>query len=351
MSRRSTSAKRARKRRQNLARRFSSNWLSWPWVRHISRWPWNRLGDIHRLARKHHIAPEELYVFHQQLSDALSQLETSDNDLDALSEHANMLREQYREQAKHLSKARQKAATKLGKDVASPEALDTWWQQIDDWRAEREGKLYEPSKPGEALKSQEVVEALCRVTRGEAYVTTDVGQHQMFAAQYYKFEKPNRLITSGGLGTMGFGFPAAMGIKQNYPDADVVCVTGEGSFQMMMQELSTCKQYGIGVKIVNLNNASLGMVRQWQDLNYKSRHAHSYMESLPDFHLLIEAYGFTAITVNTLDELEDALERTFANKHELVFLDVKVDPHEHVYPMQVPLGSMRDMLLSKTERT
>ena len=224
-------------------------------------------------------------------------------------------------------------------------------EKIDGWRAERKGKLYEPSKPGEALKSQEVVEALCRITRGEAFVTTDVGQHQMFAAQYYKFDKPNRLITSGGLGTMGFGFPAAMGIKQNYPDDDVVCVTGEGSFQMMMQELSTCKQYGVGVKILNLNNASLGMVRQWQDLNYKSRHAHSYMESLPDFHLLIEAYGFTAITVTTQDELEPALERAFADKHELVFLDVKVDPFEHVYPMQVPLGSMRDMLLSKTERT
>ncbi|MAM56234.1 MAG: acetolactate synthase 3 large subunit [Salinicola sp.] len=238
-----------------------------------------------------------------------------------------------------------------GREPANPEALGEWWKSIDGWRSEREGKLYEPSKPGEALKPQEVIEAVYRATRGEAFVTTDVGQHQMFAAQYYKFAKPNRFITSGGLGTMGFGFPAAMGIKLSYPQDDVVCFTGEGSFQMMMQELSTCKQFDVGVKIVNLNNQSLGMVRQWQDLNYKSRHAHSYMESLPDFAKLIEAYGFTAIKVTTIDELAPALERAFADTNELVFLDIYVDPFEHVYPMQVPLGSMRDMLLSKTERT
>ncbi|WP_303853782.1 acetolactate synthase 3 large subunit [Salinicola salarius] len=237
------------------------------------------------------------------------------------------------------------------REPANPEALGEWWKSIDGWRAEREGKLYEPSKPGEALKPQEVIEAVYRATRGEAFVTTDVGQHQMFAAQYYKFAKPNRFITSGGLGTMGFGFPAAMGVKLSYPQDDVVCFTGEGSFQMMMQELSTCKQFDVGVKIVNLNNQSLGMVRQWQDLNYKSRHAHSYMESLPDFAKLIEAYGFTAIKVETHEELAPALERAFADTNELVFLDIYVDPFEHVYPMQVPLGSMRDMLLSKTERT
>lgn len=238
-----------------------------------------------------------------------------------------------------------------GREMANAEALPEWWATIDGWRAEREGKLYEPSQPGERLKPQEVVEAVYHTTRGEAFVTTDVGQHQMFAAQYYKFDKPNRWITSGGLGTMGFGFPAAMGIKQNFPDDIVVCFTGEGSFQMMMQELSTCKQFGTGVKIINLNNGSLGMVRQWQDLNYKSRHAHSYMESLPDFHKLIEAYGFTALKVERHDQLDAALERMFADNDELVFLDVDVDPREHVYPMQVPLGAMRDMLLSKTERT
>ncbi|WP_110692406.1 acetolactate synthase 3 large subunit [Salinicola halophyticus] len=237
------------------------------------------------------------------------------------------------------------------REATNAEALGEWWKSIESWRSEREGKLYEPSKPGEALKPQEVVEAVYRATRGEAFVTTDVGQHQMFAAQYYKFAKPNRFITSGGLGTMGFGFPAAMGVKLGYPQDDVVCFTGEGSFQMMMQELSTCKQFDVGVKIVNLNNGSLGMVRQWQDLNYKSRHAHSYMESLPDFAKLIEAYGFTAITVKTHEELAPALERAFADTNELVFLDIYVDPFEHVYPMQVPLGSMRDMLLSKTERT
>ncbi len=237
------------------------------------------------------------------------------------------------------------------REPANPEALGEWWKSIDGWRAERKGRLYEPSKPGEALKPQEVIEAVYRATRGEAFVTTDVGQHQMFAAQYYKFAKPNRFITSGGLGTMGFGFPAAMGVKLSYPQDDVVCFTGEGSFQMMMQELSTCKQFDVGVKIVNLNNQSLGMVRQWQDLNYKSRHAHSYMESLPDFAKLIEAYGFTAIKVETHEELAPALERAFADTNELVFLDIYVDPFEHVYPMQVPLGSMRDMLLSKTERT
>ncbi|MEG3115881.1 acetolactate synthase 3 large subunit [Salinicola sp. 4072] len=237
------------------------------------------------------------------------------------------------------------------REPANPEALGEWWKSIDGWRAERKNRLYEPSKPGEALKPQEVIEAVYRATRGEAFVTTDVGQHQMFAAQYYKFAKPNRFITSGGLGTMGFGFPAAMGVKLSYPQDDVVCFTGEGSFQMMMQELSTCKQFDVGVKIVNLNNQSLGMVRQWQDLNYKSRHAHSYMESLPDFAKLIEAYGFTAIKVTTHEELAPALERAFADTNELVFLDIYVDPFEHVYPMQVPLGSMRDMLLSKTERT
>ncbi|WP_280569683.1 acetolactate synthase 3 large subunit [Chromohalobacter sp. 296-RDG] len=238
-----------------------------------------------------------------------------------------------------------------GREMANAEALPEWWTTIDDWRAEREGKLYEASQPGERLKPQEVIEAVYHITRGEAFVTTDVGQHQMFAAQYYKFDKPNRWITSGGLGTMGFGFPAAMGIKQNFPDDVVVCFTGEGSFQMMMQELSTCKQFGTGVKIINLNNETLGMVRQWQDLNYKSRHAHSYVESLPDFQKLIEAYGFTALKVEHHDELDAALERTFADNDELVFLDIDVDPREHVYPMQVPLGAMRDMLLSKTERT
>ncbi|WP_299260491.1 acetolactate synthase 3 large subunit [uncultured Kushneria sp.] len=239
----------------------------------------------------------------------------------------------------------------IGQRTEAQEPLDEWWETINAWRDERRGKLYEPAAAGEPLKPQQVVEAVHRVTHGDAYVVTDVGQHQMFAAQYYKFNQPNRWISSSGLGTMGFGLPAAMGIKLNYPDEHVVLFTGEGSFQMMMQELSTCKQFGIPVKIVNLNNASLGMVRQWQDLNYKSRHAHSYMESLPDFEKLIEAYGFKAITVRTAEELEPALEEAFRSRDELVFLDIHVDPREHVYPMQVPQGAMCDMLLSKTERT
>lgn len=231
------------------------------------------------------------------------------------------------------------------------EALKDWWKQIDGWRASRTGRLYEPAQPGETMKPQQVVEALWRVTKGQAYVATDVGQHQMFAAQYYKFDKPNRWITSGGLGTMGFGLPAAMGVKLNHPDDDVVLVTGEGSFQMMMQELSTCSQFGIPVKIINLNNQSLGMVRQWQDLNYNARHAQSYMQSLPDFQKLVEAYGHVAMKVEKAEDLDAALEKAFALKDKLVFLDVYVDPREHVYPMLVPQGSMKDMLLSKTERT
>ncbi|NLW05954.1 MAG: acetolactate synthase 3 large subunit [Pseudomonadaceae bacterium] len=237
------------------------------------------------------------------------------------------------------------------KTQLEPDALADWWKQIDAWAASRAGRIYEPAEPGETMKPQQVVEAVWKATQGKAYVVTDVGQHQMFAAQYYKFDKPNHWITSGGLGTMGFGFPAAMGVKLNKPDEEVVLITGEGSFQMMMQELSTCSQFGIPVKIINLNNQSLGMVRQWQDLNYQARHAQSYMQSLPDFKMLVESYGHVAMKVEKAEDLDAAIEKAFAMKDKLVFLDVYVDPHEHVYPMQVPQGSMKDMLLSKTERT
>lgn len=237
-----------------------------------------------------------------------------------------------------------------GDDKPDEAAMESWWKQINDWR-QRHGMRYEKNDNG-LMKPQEVIEALWQATNGDAYVTSDVGQHQMFAAQYYKFDKPNRWINSGGLGTMGFGFPAAMGVKLNFQDEMVVCVTGEGSIQMNIQELSTCLQYGIPVKILCLNNGSLGMVRQWQDMNYEGRHSHSYMESLPDFVKLVEAYGHVGIQVKERDELPQALDDTFNKyKNRLVFLDVAVDETEHVYPMQVPTGSMRDMWLSKTERT
>lgn len=228
-------------------------------------------------------------------------------------------------------------------------AISVWWQKIDAWRA-RHGGRYEPSTE-DCIKPQTVIESLYRVTKGDAYVTSDVGQHQMFAAQYYKFDKPNRWINSGGLGTMGFGLPAAMGIKLHYPDEEVVCVTGEGSIQMNIQELSTCKQYDLPVKVLILNNQSLGMVKQWQDMNYESRHSQSYMQSLPDFEKLVESYGHVGLTVRKLSELDAAMEKAFAMKDRLVFINVYVDPMEHVYPMQIAKGSMRDMWLSKTERT
>jgi acetolactate synthase I/II/III large subunit len=235
-------------------------------------------------------------------------------------------------------------------ETPDADAINAWWKQINDWRP-RHAMRFDKNENG-LMKPQEVIQALWEATKGDAYITSDVGQHQMFAAQYYKFDKPNRWINSGGLGTMGFGFPAAMGVKMNFPDHEVVCVTGEGSIQMNIQEMSTCLQYGIPVKILCLNNGSLGMVRQWQDMNYEGRHSHSYMESLPDFVKLADAYGHIGIQVKTRDELPQALEDALVKyKDRLVFLDVAVDPEEHVYPMQVPQGSMRDMWLSKTERT
>ena len=234
----------------------------------------------------------------------------------------------------------------------SPDA-DTqasWWKQIDEWRGD--GDLFPYDKgDGSIIKPQAVIEALWEVTGGDAFITSDVGQHQMFAAQYYRFDKPNRWINSGGLGTMGFGFPAAMGVQLNFPEATVACVTGEGSIQMNIQELSTCLQYDMPVKIVNLNNGALGMVRQWQDMQYNSRYSHSYMESLPDFVKLAEAYGHVGIRITDPKELKSKMAEAFAMKDRLVFLDIAVDTSEHVYPMQIRGGAMRDMWLSKTERT
>jgi len=234
------------------------------------------------------------------------------------------------------------------------EAIKDWWQQIDQWREDQgiyTATRYEPSS-GAVIKPQDVIKALYKVTDGEAFVTSDVGQHQMFAAQYYLFDKPRRWINSGGLGTMGFGLPAAMGVQLAHPDAAVACVTGEGSIQMCIQELSTCNQHNLPIKIINLNNSALGMVRQWQDMNYSSRYSQSlYEDSLPDFVALAEAYGHVGIKVTRFEDLEEKMRECFELKDRLVFMDICVDQSEHVYPMQMPGGSMRDLWLSKTERT
>ncbi len=227
-------------------------------------------------------------------------------------------------------------------------AINEWWQQIDGWRS-RNSLSYEKSK--DVIKPQEVIEALYKATNGDAYISSDVGQHQMFGALYYAYDKPRRWINSGGLGTMGFGFPAAMGVSVALPDAVSVCITGDGSIQMNIQELATCLQYNIPVKIIMLNNQALGMVRQWQDLNYQGRHSHSYMDSLPDFVKLVEAYGHVAMKVTDPAKLDESLEKCFAMKDKLVFMDICVDQSEHVYPMQIKFGAMDDMLLSRTERT
>lgn len=236
-----------------------------------------------------------------------------------------------------------------GKLTPDAKALERWWTEINGWR-EVHGMRFATRDDG-LLKPQQVVDAVYRITKGEAYVTSDVGQHQMFAAQYYPFDKPRHWINSGGLGTMGFGLPAAMGVQFAHPDATVVCVTGEGSIQMNIQELSTCLQHKLPIKIINLNNQSLGMVRQWQDMQYGGRHSESYMQSLPDFVKLAEAYGHVGIKVDRAEQLDAALEKAFSLKDRLVFLDIYVDPEEHVYPMHIADGSMRDMWLSKTERT
>lgn len=231
------------------------------------------------------------------------------------------------------------------------EAQANWWKQIEEWRSLQGGLFPYDKGDGSIIKPQTVIETLYEVTHGDAFITSDVGQHQMFAAQYYLYDKPNRWINSGGLGTMGFGLPAAMGVKLNFPDVDVACVTGEGSIQMNIQELSTCLQYDLPVKIITLNNQALGMVRQWQDMQYNSRYSHSYMESLPDFVKVAEAYGHAGMRITRLADLKPMMEEAFAMKDRLVFLDIQVDTSEHVYPMQIKDGSMREMWLSKTERT
>ncbi|MCG7584474.1 acetolactate synthase 3 large subunit [Photobacterium sp. OFAV2-7] len=233
-------------------------------------------------------------------------------------------------------------------DTSDEQAIDSWWSEIESWRAR---KCLSYNKSSERIKPQEVIEVLYKLTDGDAYVASDVGQHQMFAALYYPFDKPRRWINSGGLGTMGFGLPAAMGVKFALPDAEVVCVTGDGSIQMNIQELSTALQYDIPVKIINLNNRFLGMVKQWQDMIYQGRHSHSYMDSVPDFAAIAEAYGHVGVRISDPNKLESELEKALAMKDKLVFIDISVDETEHVYPMLIRGGSMSEMWLSKTERT
>jgi acetolactate synthase-1/2/3 large subunit len=227
------------------------------------------------------------------------------------------------------------------------QALAAWWKEIGAWRA-RECLKYKPST--EVIKPQSVVEALYRMTRGQdVYITSDVGQHQMWAAQYYGFDEPRRWINSGGLGTMGVGLPYAMGIKLARPDADVFCITGEGSIQMCLQELSTCLQYKTPVKIVSLNNRYLGMVRQWQQLDYGGRYSHSYMDALPDFVKLAEAYGHVGMRIDSPADVEPALREAMRLKDRTVFLDVRTDPTENVWPMVQAGKGITEMLLGSED--
>ena len=232
--------------------------------------------------------------------------------------------------------------------------LSLWNQQIAEWR-EAHGlnhSLLELGPQNGKILPQQVVQSLYKETEGKAFITSDVGQHQMFAAQYYHFDKPRQWINSGGLGTMGFGLPSAMGVQLAFPNETVACVTGEGSIQMCIQELSTCLQYGLPIKIINLNNAALGMVRQWQDMQYGGRHSSStYENSLPDFVALAESYGHIGIKVSSFDDLESAMRECISLKDRLVFLDVDVDPNEHVYPMLEAGNSMDYMWLGKDKKT
>lgn len=244
---------------------------------------------------------------------------------------------------------------KSPQEAIDQNALSSWWKQLHDWRTRyglNHGLKQTPEQ--RLILPQQVIQSLYQVTEGKAYVASDVGQHQMFAAQYYHFDEPRKWINSGGLGTMGFGLPAAMGVALAHPDACSVVVTGEGSIQMNIQELSTCTQYGLAIKIINVNNQALGMVKQWQDINYGGRHSHStYEGSLPDFVALAESYGHIGIRVSDPAELMPAMVRTFSKElaDKLVFLDVLVDPEEHVYPMAIKGGAINEMYLSKTEKT
>ena len=242
-----------------------------------------------------------------------------------------------------------------GRDLKiNKDEIANWNNQVSEWRDEHglNHSMLELGAQNGKILPQQVVQSLYKETEGQAFITSDVGQHQMFAAQYYHYDKPRQWINSGGLGTMGFGLPSAMGVQLAYPDATVACVTGEGSIQMCIQELSTCLQYGLPIKIINLNNAALGMVRQWQDMQYGGRHSSStYENSLPDFKALAESYGHIGIKVSKFEDLESAMQECIGLKDKLVFLDVDVDPNEHVYPMLEAGHSMDYMRLGKDKKT
>ena len=236
---------------------------------------------------------------------------------------------------------------KAARKKPDPDALKAWWKQIDAWRGKNCLTYDHKSK---LIKPQYVLEKLYELTRGDAYVTSDVGQHQMWAAQFYKFDKPRRWINSGGLGTMGFGLPAAMGVQMAFPKATVACVTGEASIQMCIQELSTCKQYDLPIKIVNLNNRYMGMVRQWQEFFYESRYSHSYMDALPDFVKLAEAYGHVGMKIENPGDVEGALKDALKLRDRLVFMDFITDQAENVYPMIAAGKGHHEMHLSPCQQ-
>ena len=236
------------------------------------------------------------------------------------------------------------ALIKAAEQKPDPKAIAAWWKQIEEWRSKQCLKYRQST---DIIKPQYVVQKLWEVTKGDAFITSDVGQHQMWAAQYYGFDKPRRWINSGGLGTMGVGIPYAMGVKFAHPDADVACITGEGSVQMCIQELSTCKQYHLPIKVILLNNRYLGMVRQWQDFFHGNRHAESYMDALPDFVKLAEAYGHVGMHIEKPGDVETALKDAFAMKDRLVFMNFITDQKENVFPM-VPGGKgISEMILAE----
>ena len=242
-----------------------------------------------------------------------------------------------------------KNESKLDKNKIEP-----WRKQIKDWRKEHglNHQMLKDASNSKKILPQHVIQSLYKETKGDAYVTSDVGQHQMFAAQYYHFDKPRRWINSGGLGTMGFGLPAAMGVQLAFPNSTVACVTGEGSIQMCIQELSTCLQYDLPIKIINLNNSALGMVKQWQDMQYDGRLSQStYEDSLPDFVKLTESFGHVGIKVEKPEDLESAMKKCFELKDKLVFLDIVIDEDEHVYPMLEAGMAMDSMWLDKKTKT